>query len=110
MTSCELRAPPQTSDIPHTQLGALQRYFTVDLAGCNLYVIAQAMNEFDRAKTFTLRFESWPADIQAIFNREMAGWEERNPTRAIRAYTISVAEQTFSVALHWRPKFSGAAA
>lgn len=107
MTACPLpqRDPVQTGDIPHSMLGDTQRQqLTINLDGCNVYVITQSMNEFDRRKTFTMRFESWPQEIQTIFDREIAAWSERNPDRRIQAYTISTADQVFSLALHWRPK------
>jgi hypothetical protein len=105
MTSCPLPRAPQTADIPHPQLGDMQRQqLTIDLDGCNVFIITQAMNEFDRKKTFGMRFESWPQEIRTIFDAEIEAWEKRNPGRLIKAYTISVAEQAFSLALHWKLK------
>lgn len=107
-TACELpkpRPPTATGDVPHSMLGDLQRQqLSIDLDGCNVYLICQAMNEFDARKKFTMRIESWPQDVQTIFEREIAEWETRNPARLIKAYTVSVAEQTFTLALHWKVK------
>lgn len=105
MTSCPITPPVQTFDTPHTQLGDMQRqHMTIDLDGCNLYTIVQAMNEFDRKRIFGMRFEQWPGEIQTIFTKEIDAWLGRNPGIDIRAYTISVHDGAFMVALHWKPK------
>lgn len=105
MVSCDLPRPAvQTGDVPHPQVSDLRRQLTVNLDDCNIFIIAQAMNEFDRKKQYTMRFESWPDEVRGIFDREIAAWEKRNAGFVIRAYTISTAEQTFTIALHWKVK------
>lgn len=104
------RPAPQARDIPHTMAGDMQREdMSVDLAGCNVWLIALAMNEFERGKVFSMRFEGWPAEVQAIFNREVDAWQNRNSGIAIQACTTSVQNKGFMLALHWRPK-AGASA
>jgi hypothetical protein len=105
VSTCELPLKPRAGDIPHTALGDMQRqHLNVDLDGCNVYVIAQAMNEYHRGKSYGLRYEGWPQEVQTIFDREIAAWSERNPDRAARAYTISTADATFTLALHGKMK------
>ena len=95
-----------TADIPHPQAAALHAQFrNIDLTGCNVFVVATGMTEFDRNKreTFTLSVESWPPEVRAIVAREIDAF--RNAAKgAIAAMTTSLSGDVFTVALHWRPK------
>lgn len=105
MTACPIPRQASTHDVPHTHVGDMQRErFTIDLDGCNVFIVALAINEFDRQKPIGMRFEQWPPAVQAIFEKEIEAWQKRNAGIAIRAYTVSVIDETFTLALHWRPK------
>lgn len=103
--ACSVTPQPSTADIPHPQVGDMQREkLTIDLDGCNIFIVVLGMNEFELNRPQPLRFDAWPGDVQAIFTREIDAWISRNAGVALRAITQSTVDGAFTVALHWRPK------
>lgn len=112
MTSCELPRPVTLTDTPHPQLGEFgqQRDLiaSLDLVQCNVAYITMALNEFEltglRDGSIGHRFESWPADIRARMERQIAEWIARNPGVAVKGFTQGVNAGCCVMAIHWRPK------
>lgn len=113
MTTCPLPAPVTVTDVPHTQAPDMQRddiarMCGLELAGCNVAVMVQALNEFDLQRLPHLghRFDSWPADVRARFEKELTDFSVRNGGARIEAITQAIggAPKCFILAVHWRPK------
>lgn len=113
--SCALPRTVTTRDIPHPQVGDMQRDHLgnagLDLTGCNVHQITQAFNEFEerdfQAGKIGLRFETWPPEIRAAMEKYIAEFIARNKG-AILAVTTGINKGSdlhgCVLALHWRAK------
>lgn len=113
MTSCPMPRTVDVVDTPHTLAGDMQRDklsrdIGLDLTGCNVASIVMALNEFDlqRIDKLSHRFETWPAEVQAMMQRGLADFSARNGGTQIMAITQAIggSPKSFILALHWRPK------
>lgn len=103
-------------DTPHTmisddlrqQRSDISRASGIDFKICNVSTFVLALNEFDlpRLAEFSLRSDTWPADVRAILTKEVASFSERNGGAQIVAQTTAIGGEpkAFITAIHWRPK------
>lgn len=75
---------------------------SLDLADCELVEISVGLfSEYERAG---MRFETWPAPVQAAVNRELERWAARNPARVVRLVSYAATAGAVYVALHHAKK------
>lgn len=110
-------------DTPHPQISAdlkdqradISRAGAIDFTGCNVSVAVLAFNEYDHrdfaAEKFGHSIETWPLEVKAKLRHEIDSFSTRNGGAKIVAVTMAIAPDPrgFVLALHWKPKSSGAA-
>jgi len=79
----------------------MQPASVLDLSGCDRLELL--INLFEH-ETAGLRFESWPATVRERIETMIAGWQGRNPGRALRAVTCAVLDRNCVMIIHHSPK------
>jgi len=77
-------------------------HLSIDLDDCQLLEISVGLVE--EYETAGHRFETWPAPVRVVIERELARWTERNPDRVIRAFTTAATKGACFLALHHAKK------
>jgi len=99
--TCALPRRPESTELHPWETKAL------DIAGCDRTEIVVALYEHEKAGT---RFETWPAAVRVLVERELERWLAANETRAVRAVTAAAPKQKSDgrqaciLVLHHSPK------